>query len=97
MAGPAHPRGLRKHATQLRLAGARPVAVLGGPALRLGAHQRHARAVDLDVEHRDRWAHQLQQFELGGPPHRGLLERCDVSADGLGMAFHGLGADLQSG
>jgi hypothetical protein len=60
-------------------------------------HYRHTGAVHLEVEHGYGGDADLGKVQLLGTVNLGLVARGDIGADGFGMAFHGLGSDLQTG
>src|SRR6266403_1895270 len=58
-------------------------------------HHRHARAIHLDVQHGDLRTPHRGKFELQCSLPLGLLTGSDITADGLRVALHRFGRDLQ--
>ena len=63
----------------------------------LGGHDGNARAVHFDVEQGHGGGGDVRQVELLGALDRHLLAGFDVGAEGLGMAFDGLGGNVETG
>ena len=66
------------------------------PALGFGFHDRHAGAVHLDVEDRDRLAQDDGQVQLHGGVYLTLLFSGDIGPDIFGGSLHRLGGEVES-